>query len=163
MAQATEAPTFSFSNLSIENVAELPKMQRGNRQDKPNPFTPVMRASYTEFEAAKDKANAGNGRKLTVPADKCSELDSLLNRAATEVGCGRRIVWQTAGKGVRLELVTVGGTMVKNEETGKERLTGGKRQIQTKDGKIYRGEVTVLFAAKEKAERKSKELPAAQN
>lgn len=69
--------------------------------------------------------NDGAGQKVTVPAANASEVEYLIRRAANELGIGSRVVVQQKGK-----------TLDKDER------------------KNARGNVDVLFAAKDRKQRK---------
>lgn len=112
-------------------AAELPKVSRDKRD---NPFTPWLRESNDGRDAGKE----GKGKRVTVPAVNVGEVEYLIRKAATELGIGARVVIQN----------TKGETVTKDQTKG---IAAKNRAAQ----------VHVLFSAKDRKSRKTKDTDAA--
>lgn len=86
-------PALDFSTLTVED-AEVPSITR-QREDRPNPFTDALVASYEARKAGNEKA----GKTVTVPTERAGEVKYLIRQAAKRAEIGARIVETDNGDG----------------------------------------------------------------
>lgn len=129
--------SFDFSALSATD-ATVPTSTRAAKRD--NPFGAWLKESY-------DK---GTGKAVTVPAANVAETVYLIRQAANELNIGSRVVLQDS-KGNVLTTDRVG-----MDKDGK----GGKIVVVKEDGTEFRSNVKVLFAGKNRKQRRTTEQAA---
>lgn len=155
-------PTFSFAGLSLNDFEDSELSSDGRRAGTKyvdNPFVAVLKASHSERKTEKDGSWRGKGKGYLVPDAEAAKLaEDLIRNAAETLEVGSRVQYKTEKTGAALTLEYVGGETkpvldasgqqkVNKDGSLKVRRSGGTMQAQTKDGKVYRGKVRVVFAA----------------